>query len=100
MMATRKLFIAICVVGTMGALLVAQQQQAAKTGLKMAEAAKAYLAAITPEQRKTATFKYDDPERVNWHFIPRERKGLPLKALEGPPLQAAHQLIFYYQFET
>jgi hypothetical protein len=92
-MATRKLIIGMCVVFTMGALLIAQNQQAPKSGLKMADAAKAYLAAISPEQRTQATFKYDDPERLNWHFIPRERKGLPLKALEGAPLLAAQQLI-------
>lgn len=92
-MAIRKLFVALCVVSTMGALLIAQNQQSSKTGVKMAEAAKAYLQAITAEQRKQASFKYDDPERVNWHFIPRERKGVPLKALEGAPLKAAHELI-------
>jgi hypothetical protein len=59
----------------------------------MADAAKAFLAAITPEQGQETRFKYDDPERLNWHFIPRVRKGLPLKALEGAPLQAAHKLI-------
>ena len=30
---------------------------------------------------------------MNWHFIPRIRKGLPLRALEGAPLQAANKLI-------
>ncbi len=92
-MATRKLFLTISVACAMGALLIAQTQPAAKAGLGMADAAKGYLAAITPEQRTIVSFRYDDPERVNWHFIPRERKGLPLKALEGAPLQAAHKLI-------
>ena len=92
-MATRKLILALTVVCGMGALLVAQQQPAPKTGLGMAEAAKGFLAVISPEQVKAATYKYDDPERVNWHFIPRERKGLPIKALEGLPLKAAQKLI-------
>ena len=77
----------------MGALLVAQTKQAPKTGLGMVGAAKMFLSAITPEQSKEASFKYDDPERLNWHFIPRPRKGLPLKSLEGASLQAAHKLI-------
>ena len=38
---------------------------------------------LTGPQRTQATFGYDDPERLNWHFIPRPRKGLPLKDLEG-----------------
>lgn len=92
-MATRKLILAFSVLCAMGALLVAQTQQTPKTGLGMATAAKAFLSSITPEQRKEAMFKYDDPERLNWHFIPRPRKGLPLKALEGGPLKAAIGLI-------
>ena len=92
-MATRKLILTLTVVCAMGALLVAQTQPAPKTGLAMAEAARGFLVAISPEQVKAATFKYDDPERLNWHFIPRERKGVPLKSLEGAPLQAAQKLI-------
>ncbi len=92
-MAVRKLVVAFLVVFAMGALLVAQQQSVPKTGIGMAEAAKSFLSAISPEQVKQTTFKYEDPERLNWHFIPRERKGLPLKALEGAPLQAANKLI-------
>ena len=40
-----------------------------------------------------ASFGFDDAERLNWHFIPRERKGLPLRELEGDALKAAHDLI-------
>jgi len=92
-MATRKLVLAFSVVCAMGALLLGQQQTGPKSGVGMGEAAKGFLAAITPEQRGAASFKYDDPERLNWHLIPRERKGVPLKALEGAPLQAAQRLI-------
>ncbi len=92
-MATRKLVLALTVICAMGAFLVAQTQQTPKTGIGMAEAAKSFLSSITAEQRQEATFKYDDPERLNWHFIPRPRKGLPLKALEGEPLHAATKLI-------
>jgi len=92
-MAIRKLVLAFSVVCAMGALLVAQTQQVPKTGIGMTEAAKSLMSAVTPEQLKEATFKYDDPERLNWHFIPRPRKGLPLKSLEGAPLQAAQKLI-------
>src|SRR6478736_5214284 len=92
-MAFRNCMLAVAVICAMAALLIAQPQSEPKTGLAMAEAAKAFLAAITPEESKTASFGYDDPERLNWHFIPRPRKGLPLKALEGKPLQAAMNLI-------
>ncbi|MBC8117850.1 MAG: DUF3500 domain-containing protein, partial [Candidatus Saccharimonas sp.] len=93
LMATRKLVLTASVVVAMAALLAAQNVQTPKTGLAMTTAAKTFLAAITPEQKQETSFKFDDAERLNWHFIPRPRKGLPLKSLEGPALKAAQGLI-------
>ena len=45
------------------------------------DAANHFLEALTPEQRAKATFKFDDDERLNWHFIPKERKGLPVREM-------------------
>lgn len=92
-MATRKLLLTTAVLMTMVALLAAQNAQAPKTALAMSASAKGFLTAISPDQKAQATFKFDDPERLNWHFIPRERKGLPLKSLEGAALKAAHAFI-------
>lgn len=92
-MATRKLGLVMVVAVAMGALVLAQSQPAVKSGVGMSSAAKSFLAAISPEQRKEATFSYDDPERLNWHFIPRPRKGVPLKVLEGEALKTALKLI-------
>jgi hypothetical protein len=44
----------------------------------MTETANRFLAALSPEQRAKATFPFSDDERMNWHFIPKERKGLTL----------------------
>ena len=44
----------------------------------MADAANALLAALEDDQKEKATFAWESDERVNWHFIPRERLGLPL----------------------
>jgi Protein of unknown function (DUF3500) len=43
----------------------------------MAECAKRFLGALDADQRK-ALFPFNTDERMNWHFIPRERTGLPL----------------------
>jgi hypothetical protein len=59
----------------------------------MAEAAKAFLASLTPDQAKTAMFPFDSEERFNWHFIPRERKGLPLKDMTPTQKHMAHALL-------
>lgn len=92
-MAVRKLILTSTVLVAMVALLAAQNAQAPKTGQAMMMGAKAFLGSITPEQKAQASFKFDDAERLNWHFIPRERKGLPLKSLEGQSLKQAHAFI-------
>jgi hypothetical protein len=51
------------------------------TGSQMATAAGRVLKSLDKEQLAQATFAFDSPERLNWHFIPRERKGLPIKAM-------------------
>lgn len=77
-----------------GALLINQKPQpSTPSGIAMAEKCESFLSQLTQEQKQQASFAYDSDERLNWHFIPRERKGLPLKALEGAPLKAAKSLI-------
>src|SRR3954454_20362404 len=48
---------------------------------EMAVAAQHLLATLTPEQKAKAQFPLTDEERKNWHFIPRARKGLPIKEM-------------------
>src|SRR5262245_4289515 len=48
----------------------------------MAETAKKFLASLTPEQKAKASFEFGDAQRFDWHFIPRDRKGVPLKDLD------------------
>src|SRR5437764_9973202 len=45
------------------------------------ECASRFLAALDPDQRGKATFAFDTDERMNWHFIPKERKGLSLREM-------------------
>lgn len=59
----------------------------------MADTAKAFLASLDPEQRARATFQFQDEERFDWHFIPKERKGLPLKDMTAPQKHLAHALL-------
>ena len=47
----------------------------------MSECAGRFLAALDANQRGRATFSFDADERMNWHFIPRERKGLALREM-------------------
>ena len=47
----------------------------------MSECARRFLAALDANQRGRATFSFDADERMNWHFIPKERKGLALREM-------------------
>jgi hypothetical protein len=66
---------------------------AASASAKMAAAAQKWLASLGDDQRALAAFAWDDPTRVDWHFIPKERTGLPLKKMTPPQRKLAHELL-------
>ena len=74
-------------------LSTAPMIQAHEAGKQMAEVAALLLSVLTPEQKAKATFAFEDEERINWHFIPRERKGLPLKEMTPQQELLSHALL-------
>ena len=65
----------------------------AKAAREMAGAANNLWASLTPEQKLKAGFEFTDPLRFDWHFIPRPRKGLPLKEMTGEQKALASGLL-------
>jgi hypothetical protein len=69
----------------------------AKTGETMTEEANKFLASLSAEQRTKASLAYDDPKRVDWHFIPKEgdkeREGLKIREMTDEQRKAAHGLL-------
>src|SRR5438132_12734403 len=59
----------------------------------MRAVAVAFLRSLTPEQRRRAAFGMESPERLDWHYVPRERAGLPLKAMDDRQRAAAQALL-------
>ncbi len=59
----------------------------------MVQAADAFLASLTPAQRSKARFAFEDAERLNWHFVPRARRGLPLKEMSAEQRGLAHGIL-------
>ena len=59
----------------------------------MATAAGAVLAALPDDVRRRATFGVGDRERLNWHYVPRRREGVPLKDMPAPARAATHELM-------
>ena len=63
------------------------------SAIRMSDAAGQLLASLNADQKKVCQFGFDDPERLNWHFIPRDRKGLAFRDLEGDAFKAGRNLI-------
>ena len=77
-------------------LVLASSAYAHDANVDMAKAANAFLASLTPEQKSRATLPFESEakgERVSWHYVPRERKGLALKDMTEPQRALAKALL-------
>jgi hypothetical protein len=81
------------VVGLTCALWMPIFARAHSPATEMAQAATNFLAALSPEQRAKATFEFTSAERVNFHFVPQPRKGLPLGELTPAQRHLASALL-------
>lgn len=70
----------VCVIAVGGLLLTAAYNRTQSASV-MTEAANRFLASLTAEQREKVTFKFEDDQRLNYHFVPIERTGLPLREM-------------------
>jgi hypothetical protein len=59
----------------------------------MYQAANDFLATLDAEQKQKAQLPFNADERLNWHYIPKERKGLNYKSMSATQQQAAHALL-------
>ena len=64
-----------------------------EAGTQMAAIAKVFIAALPSDQKAKACFEFATEERENWHFIPRERKGLSMKEMSPQQQLLAHALL-------
>ncbi len=60
---------------------------------EMADAANNFLAALSSEQRSKAVYEMGDEERYNWAFVPKARKGLPVKEMTPAQRNLAHAML-------
>lgn len=58
-----------------------------------AAAARAFLSVLDERQRVDASVAFDDPERLNWSYVPQERAGIPLRAMDAGQRLAALGLV-------
>jgi len=88
-------FVVGCLLATQVAAQTVAPSKPAQQQVKdeMAVVTQRFLQLLTPEQRAQATYPFDNEERFNWHFVPRNRKGLPLKQMNEEQRKAAMTLL-------
>jgi hypothetical protein len=64
-----------------------------ETGQRMTEAVTTFLASLTPDQKGRVVFPVESGERLNWHYLPREREGLPFREMDESQRKLAHALL-------
>lgn len=48
-----------------------------------------FLSTLNARQRATASFRFDDPERTTWAYVPQRRAGIPLRDMSPEQCAAA-----------
>lgn len=64
-----------------------------RASVNMAAAAGNFWVALSPELQAKAGFPFDNEERFNWHFIPRERKGITWNDMSSAQQALAHAFL-------
>jgi hypothetical protein len=88
----RHLFLRLAALA-IGAILLTSAYYRINSSTVMTQAAQHFLASLTAEQRAKAAFTFQEDERLNWHYIPKERKGLPLLDMTMAQKALAHALL-------
>jgi hypothetical protein len=94
-----RMILVVLVVGVLVGVAYVEQATA-PAGTKMATAAEKFVDSLGADQKSKATFTFDDKERTNWYFTPRQdkdrkstRKGLPLEDMNKDQRAAALALL-------
>ena len=82
------LFFSALLVGAVGA-----QESRIDLTQRMVDATNAFVSSLSVQQRNNGIYAFDDEERFNWHFIPRDRKGVPFRSMNDSQRGAAQELL-------
>ncbi len=81
----------VCLVALLSTIAVSRQTE--DPAAAMTRAAAGFLDSLNDEQAAAVRFPFDGEDRFDWHFIPRERKGVPLKAMTASQRATALDLV-------
>jgi len=73
------------------AILIQAGCDAQSTSLSLQ--ANKFLNSLSSEQRKKALYDFESDERYNWHFVPKNRKGIMLSELDEQQKQLRYKII-------
>jgi hypothetical protein len=59
----------------------------------MARLTEALLDHLPDDRRRTASWPFDDPQRFDWHYVPRQREGVALGDMPPAARDAVHALL-------
>jgi hypothetical protein len=60
---------------------------------EMADAAIAFWNTLSPDLKAKSAFPFDAPDRFNWHYVPRTRKGITWNDMSPAQKDAARKLL-------
>lgn len=83
--------IALIAMGVTGGPGGAELERGARVG--MVEAAQHFISLLDSDQLRHAVYEFEDTTRYDWHFVPRERTGLPLRSMTAAQRAAGHALL-------
>jgi hypothetical protein len=66
----------------------------------MADLVGAFIESLSEEQRRRTLWAFDDNERFDWHYVPRERAGLPVRDMPAASKSTLHALLRHALSET
>jgi hypothetical protein len=74
-------------------ILACHSQKNNQPSSEMSVAANKFIETLSAKQKATTQFKFDEEERWNWHFIPRDRKGIAMKDLNNEQRKTVMDLL-------
>lgn len=90
-MTRRSLLVLLGAAGLMVPAMAAARRP--RSSGSMYDAARLFLASLDAGQRTKLLFAFNDEERLNWHFVPQDRKGLPYKEMTEAQRKLAQDLL-------
>ena len=83
----------IIITGAIAATASIAESETRKPEPAMLKSALKLISLLAPEQKEKTLFAFDSEERMNWHYVPKDRKGLRFKDMSVEIQEAVKSLL-------